>query len=328
MDFKELRTIFIKGMENFESHIENIYEQICKCTNLNELTEINIDYHDLTILRTRGAKYPKTLIESIVGSSEVDPLIVSQLSSLYDTHEFEFSKQDTVGEFLINCAVGNIGAIQKLNMMLGTDIIDQLLASNLNMTINNLTFLSNEQKLCFAAFENLKYPVIQIALAFGNNSSFISALINLDRSEQYLGFWHEANIDEKTNTYNIPFNNTICYYALNSEIFMTDACDYLKILHIVVDTYIKYELKMRKEFINLYFEKKQLIENKNTECIELLKSIEDKLVHVGCEPDNYFEQFELPLRVAKLYCDKLYSELYVLTGQKSDLLIGKLDEST
>ncbi len=260
--------ILAQEANDFEVTSVNAYERVRQCKNNPEAIAELLDYlsDKYYCIRTKNVKYPRTLMQFIVGCESIHPDIIHAISMAHPTTRGEDFILSHHKQYLYNCIKGNKRAIQRIRMVMG-DYFDS------NYTYNGLNAL-------------------KIAILSKQTIKFISYILGLEHAHHML-------------TYD-TFNNSVYYYALHSplcfksgKISNNDALSkamYVSILYELIS--ITYPV----EFIDHYFERKKNIII-GPEVMELFNDLEHVLVGDGIE--YYFDQCVDPLAIAKIRCQQL-----------------------
>lgn len=274
-----IKPYYKKSADETEELAETVFNLVNSCNNIIKISN-KINPLDTLLLRT-SSKHPKTLLEFAYGNENVSQIVEDILK--YKCNEI--SDDDFidcyVNQLFYNSINGHKLAIEKIRLILGKNfhiaVTQSYMPSFINWFNHNILYVNP----------------LKLAILFENTPLFISYILNqINNIETFKEIFLHNNDDCK-----------VLHIALYSNLVITNSVDYIKILLLILNIYNVFNEALDTSFIPIYFERKKLIVNKNEQVSNLCNTLEEKLLINDI--DNYFEQCEKPLYIAKLYCSKL-----------------------
>jgi hypothetical protein len=286
----ELKDIFRALTTDQESRALLLFENVTKIISesFDQFKE-NITSEDTILMRTTNVANPKNLVQFAAGNENVQQDVIDFLSGMIPPHDSDTYVDTCFNQLLYNCVRGHVGAINKIKTMLGDKF-------NINH-FSEYTFKYNNEYI-----DEYVNP-LKLALLFEHSPEFVKYILSFDSI-------NESFYDNDSNEGN--FEETPIYYALESGLLYTNSAQYIEILDIIVSAHAKYRKPLPKEFLGAYFAKKRKMVTKYT---ALCCKLEEKLLITSI--DDYFDQCEHPLLMARLFCNKLKATIKKLEDSKS-----------
>jgi hypothetical protein len=148
----------------------------------------------------------------------------------------------------------------------------------------------------------LNLNALKTSILCGHSTDFIKFLLSMPNAHKSLIHNDDSDVWEQS----------VCYYALESKLMDAKNDVYVEILDLLIETYKKHNIKLPEKFTQEYFNKKKLMSSKDDLSYSKL---EESLVDVDPQVDNFFDQCENPLAMVKLCFEKLKKENATLKQQ-------------
>jgi hypothetical protein len=278
---KTIRDVMLLKTVTDEARSMIVYAKVKDCSDNESDIEALISFltpSDYHCMRTASAKYPRPLLQFVLGCEDINQSVVDALIANRPEASSPLFLQNMNQQLLFNCVRGHKEAIKKIELMLKEKF--------------DINFKESEHNL----------NALKTAILCGHSTEFIKFLLSMLNAHKSLIHNDETDVWEQS----------VCYYALESKLMDTKNDVYVEILDLLVETYKKHNIKLPEKFTQEYFNKKKLMSSKDDLSYSKL---EESLVDVDPQVDNFFDECENPLAMVKLCFEKLKKENAILKQQ-------------
>lgn len=267
---KDLKSITLQQTLDNENRALAVFERVLTCPDnpekIKELQEY-LKPDDYLCMRTTFVKYPRPFMQFVLGCEDICQNVIDMLVDNNPT-DFDLLLEAYNHQLLFNCVRGHREAIKKIVSILSE-------------------YFDIDYKTDFGL------NALKLAILHEHDADFIKFLLTLD----------DASVSLRYDEYEDKWEDSVCYYALESNLLNTCNDNYIEILNLLVQEYKNHGIELPSRFIKEYFNKKKSITAKNN---ELYAHLEETLIDNGV--DEYFDQCEKPLEMAKLCYQNLKTQ--------------------